>query len=166
MTEEQRQEHREILTLTGEIVASYVSNNSVPVGNVPELMQAVYDQLSGLGAPKEEPMPELIPAVPIKKSVTDGYLVCLEDGQQLKMLKRHLKTAYDMTPEDYRAKWGLPGDYPMVAPAYARTRQALAKKIGLGRKKEAAPKGRGRKNAAMGSSLRRDRAARPLGGFL
>ena len=148
MTEEQEKDHRELLTLTGEIVASYVSNNSVPVSNMPELMKAVYDQLSTLGVSKEELMPELIPAVPIKKSVTDAYLVCLEDGKQLKMLKRHIKTSYDMTPEDYRAKWGLPGNYPMVAPAYARMRQELAKKIGLGRKKEVAPKGRGRKKAS------------------
>ena len=86
-----------------------------------------------------------MPAVSIKKSITDDYIICLEVGRKLKMLKRHLKTAYDMSPEDYRAKWGLPHDYPMVAPSYARKRQALAKKIGLGRKPAEKPKGRAKK---------------------
>ena len=100
------------------------------------MIQTVFTTLEGLAAPQEEPVEELKPAVSIKRSVTDEYIVCLEDGKKLKMLKRHLKTAYDMTPEDYRAKWGLASDYPMVAPAYARKRQELAKKIGLGRKKK------------------------------
>ncbi len=94
----------------------------------------MFGTLSGLGEGPSEPEVELKPAVPIKKSVTADFLICLEDGKKLKMLKRHLKTAYDMTPEDYRAKWGLAHDYPMVAPNYAKKRQELAKKIGLGRK--------------------------------
>ena len=101
-------------------------------------IESVYETLSRLGTPAPEPEIELKPAVPIKKSITDDHIICLEDGKKLKMLKRHLKTAYDMTPEDYRAKWNLPPDYPMVAPNYAAKRQELAKKIGLGRKKGAA----------------------------
>jgi predicted transcriptional regulator len=131
-------DHSELLALTSDIVAAHVSNNAVPSSDLPSLIETVFGTLSGLGAEKAEPEVELKPAVPIKKSVTDDYLICLEDGKKLKMLKRHLKTAYDMTPEDYRAKWGLPHDYPMVAPNYAKKRQALAKKIGLGRK----PKGK------------------------
>ena len=127
-------EHTELLTLTSEIVAAHVSNNAVSSTDLPSLIETVFSTLSGLGGKPEAPEVELKPAVPIKKSVTDDHIVCLEDGKKLKMLKRHLKTAYDMTPEEYRAKWGLPPDYPMVAPAYARKRQELAKKIGLGRK--------------------------------
>ena len=108
----------------------------MPTADLPDAITAVYAKLSELGGPQEEEK-ELVPAVPIKKSVTDDYLICLEDGRKLKMLKRHLSTAFNLTPEEYRAKWGLPHDYPMVAPAYARTRQALAKKIGLGRKPKA-----------------------------
>jgi predicted transcriptional regulator len=133
MTEEQTTNRAEILTLTTEIVTAHVSNNSTGRETLPELIQAVFDKLSALAS--DEPAPtELTPAVPIRKSVTDDYIVCLEDGRKLKMLKRHLMTAYGMTPEEYRARWGLKGDYPMVAPAYARKRQELAKKIGLGRK--------------------------------
>lgn len=135
MSEEQS--GRELLGLTAQIVAAHVSNNSVPLTDVPNLIEQVHRTLSGLGtspiaaaAPAERPQP----AVPVKKSVTDEYLVCLEDGKKLKMLKRHLKTAYDMTPEQYRERWGLPADYPMVAPNYARHRSSLAKKIGLGTK--------------------------------
>jgi predicted transcriptional regulator len=127
-------EHDKLLELTADIVAAHVSNNHVPAGDLPETIQTVFQQLSGLQSPPEEPEEPLVPAVPIKKSITDEYLVCLEDGKKLKMLKRHLSASYDMTPEQYRAKWGLPHDYPMVAPAYARKRQELAKKIGLGRK--------------------------------
>jgi predicted transcriptional regulator len=102
-------------------------------GELPELIQSVFDKLVALAS--DEPAPsELTPAVPVKKSVTDDYIVCLEDGEKLKMLKRHLMTAYGMTPEEYRARWGLKADYPMVAPNYAKKRQELAKKIGLGRK--------------------------------
>jgi predicted transcriptional regulator len=108
-----------------------VGNNAV--GDVPELIQTVFDTLSGLGSEEAAPA-ALTPAVPIKRSVTDDYIICLEDGKKLKMLKRHLMTSYSMTPEEYRAKWGLKADYPMVAPNYALKRQELAKKIGLGRK--------------------------------
>jgi predicted transcriptional regulator len=123
----------ELLALTSEIVSAHVGNNAVNGGDVAALIHSVFDTLSALGS--EEPAPaELTPAVPIKRSVTDDYIVCLEDGRKLKMLKRHLMTAYGMTPQEYRAKWGLKPDYPMVAPNYAATRQELAKKIGLGRK--------------------------------
>lgn len=132
----------DLLQLTSEIVSAHAANNHVPTTDLVTSIQTVYATLSSLSSPPEEPVVELLPAVPIKKSVTDDYLICLEDGRKLKMLKRHLKTAYDMTPEDYRAKWSLPHDYPMVAPAYARKRQELAKKIGLGRKPAAKPKGR------------------------
>ena len=127
-------EHGDLLELTSDIVAAHVSNNPVPLGELPGLIETVFGTLSTLSKPAAEPEVELKPAVPIKKSITNDYIICLEDGKQLKMLKRHLKTAYDMTPEDYRAKWKLPHDYPMVAPAYAKKRQQLAKKIGLGRK--------------------------------
>lgn len=124
----------DLLSLTAEIVSSHLSNNPVALGDVPALMQSVFEKLSDISADRGEPEEALVPAVPIKKSVTDDHIICLEDGKKLKMLKRHLKTAYDMTPEDYRARWGLAADYPMVAPAYARKRQELAKAIGLGRK--------------------------------
>lgn len=124
----------ELLALTSEIVASHVSNNAVSQQDLPGLIASVFGSLESLCAPQPEPIVELKPAVPIRKSVTDEYIMCLEDGKKLKMLKRHLKTSYDMSPDDYRAKWGLKADYPMVAPAYARKRQELAKKIGLGRK--------------------------------
>ncbi len=127
-------DHDDLLQITSDIVSAHVSNNPVPLGELPGLIQTVYSTLNGLSAPAPEPEVELKPAVNPKKSVTDDYIVCLEDGKKLKMLKRHLSTAYDMTPAEYRAKWGLPHDYPMVAPAYARKRQELAKKIGLGRK--------------------------------
>ena len=132
----------ELLALTSEIVSSHVSNNPVPPADLPALITSVSETLEGLTVDQVEEVEELKPAVPIKKSVTNDYLICLEDGRQLKMLKRHLKTAYDMTPEDYRARWGLPSDYPMVAPSYAAKRQELAKKIGLGRNRG------GRKKAA------------------
>lgn len=133
----------EILALTSEIVSAHVSNNAVSGADLPAIISNVFETLGGLVEPAEpEPAP-LVPAVSIRKSLTDEYLICLEDGKKLKMLKRHLSTSYGMTPDDYRAKWGLPSDYPMVAPAYARKRQELAKKIGLGRK-PAAKKGRAR----------------------
>lgn len=128
-------DHSELLALTSDIVAAHVSNNAVSSTDLPGLIETVFGTLSGLSVPQPEPEVELKPAVPIKKSITKDYIICLEDGKQLKMLKRHLKTAYDMTPEDYRAKWGLAHDYPMVAPSYAAKRQELAKKIGLGRKR-------------------------------
>jgi predicted transcriptional regulator len=129
-------ERAEMMTLTAQIVSAHVSNNAVPSTELSGLIQTVYGTLTALGVPEPEPEVELKPAVPIKKSITDDFIICLEDGKKLKMLKRHLKTAYDMTPEEYRAKWGLPPDYPMVAPSYAAKRQQLAKKIGLGRKRK------------------------------
>lgn len=134
MSDEQVIDKAELLALTSEIVSSHVSNNPVAANDVPDLIQMVYHKLSDLSQPEEEKVEELIPAVPIKKSVTDDFIVCLEDGKKLKMLKRHLMTSYGLTPEDYRARWGLKPDYPMVAPNYAAKRQQLAKKIGLGRK--------------------------------
>ena len=132
----------EKLELTTEIVASYVSNNTVSTADLPGVIKDVYKTLMGLGAEAvEAERPK--PAVSVKKSVTPDYIICLEDGKKLKMLKRHLKTAYDMSPEDYRERWGLPADYPMVAPNYAKHRSSLAKKIGLGTKPRKG--GRGRK---------------------
>ncbi|MBP2300430.1 MucR family transcriptional regulator [Azospirillum picis] len=121
-----------LLSLTTEIVAAHVSNNTVALTDLPTLIEQVYKSLANVGTepPVAEERPQ--PAVPIKKSVTPDYIVCLEDGKKLKMLKRHLKTAYNMTPEEYRDRWGLPTDYPMVAPNYARQRSSLAKQIGLG----------------------------------
>jgi len=122
-----------VLGLTAQIVSAHVSNNSVSPDALPSLIQEVYKTLAGVG--KEPAQPDRpAPAVPVKKSVFPDHIVCLEDGKKLKMLKRHLKTAYDMTPEQYRERWGLPPEYPMVAPNYARHRSSLAKKIGLGTK--------------------------------
>ncbi len=132
-------EKTEILQLTSDIVSSHVSNNPVPPGDLPSFIEAIYHTLDQLAnEPEEEPVEELKPAVPIKKSITPDHIICLEDGKKLKMLKRHLKTAYNLTPEEYRERWGLAADYPMVAPNYAAKRQELAKKIGLGRNRAAA----------------------------
>ena len=121
----------ELLALTANIVAAHVGSNTVNVADLPQLIGEVYRTLATLGAHGAMPeRPE--PAVAVKKSITPDYIVCLEDGKKLKMLKRHLKTAYDLTPEQYRERWNLPADYPMVAPNYARHRSTLAKKIGLG----------------------------------
>ena len=122
-----------ILGLTAQIVSAHVSNNAVSRDALGELITQVYNTLISAGAEPAEPE-KLQPAVPIKKSVFPEYIVCLEDGKKLKMLKRHLQTSYNMTPEQYRDKWSLPHDYPMVAPKYAEHRSELAKKIGLGRK--------------------------------
>ena len=129
--------NHEILALTTNIVSAHLSNNTVPAADIPALIERIYKTLSGVGGDvtaanvsTERPQP----AVPIRKSVMPDYIVCLEDGKKLKMLKRHLKTAYKMTPEQYRERWGLPNDYPMVAPNYAKTRSRLAKDIGLGTK--------------------------------
>lgn len=121
----------EMLELTTEIVAAHVGNNPVPLADLSRLIHDVYRTLSSIGVEPGAPeRPK--PAVPVKKSVFPDYIVCLEDGKKLKMLKRHLKTAYNMSPEEYRERWGLPADYPMVAPNYARHRSHLAKQIGLG----------------------------------
>lgn len=133
----------ELLGLTAQIVSAHVSHNPVPASDLPGLIQEVFRTLSGVGA-RPAPEPERPqPAVPVKKSITPGYLICLEDGKKLKMLKRHLKTAYNMSPEQYRERWGLPADYPMVAPDYAKHRSSLAKKIGLGTTPRARAKGKG-----------------------
>ncbi|MBB5706388.1 MucR family transcriptional regulator [Sphingopyxis panaciterrulae] len=122
-----------LVTLTADIVAAHVSNNSVAISDLAMLIGNVHAALSGLGnQPVEEEKP--VPAVSIRSSIKPDYIVCLEDGKKLKMLRRHLMTHYGMTPDDYRAKWGLPADYPMVAPEYAEKRRALAKQIGLGTK--------------------------------
>jgi predicted transcriptional regulator len=136
-----------LITLTSDIVAAHVSNNSIPPNEVAALISEVYSALSGLGQPAapEEPAPE--PAVSIRSSVKPDYLVCLEDGKKLKMLRRYLRTNYNMSPEEYRERWNLPADYPMVAPNYAETRRELAKKIGLGRK-PGQKRGRRKKAAA------------------
>jgi predicted transcriptional regulator len=142
-----------ILGLTAQIVSAHVSNNVVSRDALPELIAQVYNTLISAGAEPVEPE-KLQPAVPVKKSVFPEYIICLEDGKKLKMLKRHLQTSYNMTPEQYRDKWSLPHDYPMVAPKYAEHRSELAKKIGLGRKPlptvsepSPAPAKRGRKAA-------------------
>ncbi len=123
----------EILKLTAEIVAAHVSNNTLSAAELPQLISQVHNSLSDTGkASSTEERPA--PAVAVKKSVTPDYIVCLEDGKKLKMLKRHLKTSFDLTPEQYRERWGLPADYPMVAPNYAKRRSALAKEIGLGKR--------------------------------
>ncbi|MBX9881895.1 MAG: MucR family transcriptional regulator [Sphingomonas sp.] len=124
-----------LITLTADIVAAHVSNNSVAVSDLPVLIANVHNALQGLGGPAPEPEVKQEPAVSIRASVKPDYIVCLEDGKKLKMLKRHLMTHYQMTPEQYRAKWNLPADYPMVAPNYAEQRRSLAKKIGLGTKR-------------------------------
>jgi predicted transcriptional regulator len=124
-----------LITLTADIVSAHVSNNSVAVADLPELIQNIYNSLNGLGDTLVEPEPKPEPAVSIRSSVKPDYVVCLEDGKKLKMLKRHLMTHYQMTPEQYRTKWNLPADYPMVAPNYAEQRRSLAKKIGLGTKR-------------------------------
>ena len=121
-----------LITLTSDIVAAHVSNNNVEVSDVPTLISTVFNALSALGNDVEAVVERPEPAVSIRASIKPDYIVCLEDGKKLKMLKRHLKTAYNMTPEEYRERWGLPMDYPMVAPNYARQRSKLAKDIGLG----------------------------------
>jgi predicted transcriptional regulator len=130
----------ELLRMTADVVAAYVSNNSLPTAQLAEVINAVYGSLKGLESQVAEPPPEPVkPAVPIRKSITADYLICLEDGKKLKMLKRHLRSTYNMTPDEYRVRWGLAPDYPMVAPNYAEQRSAFAKKIGLGRGAARAP---------------------------
>jgi predicted transcriptional regulator len=122
----------DLLALTTEIVAAHVSNNTVSVGDLPTLINQVYQSLASIGQSPAVSTERPQPAVSVKRSVHSDYIICLEDGKKLKMLKRHLKTAYNMTPEEYRDRWQLPADYPMVAPNYARQRSRLAKEIGLG----------------------------------
>lgn len=126
----------DILGLSASIVAAYVAQNTVARTAIPDLIRSVHGALSSLGSPSAEPSAERTkPAVPVSRSVQRDYIVCLEDGKRLKMLKRYLRTHYDMSPEEYRRKWSLPGDYPMVAPAYAERRSDFAKSIGLGKGK-------------------------------
>ena len=139
MEDTARNEH--LIELTADIVAAYVGNNPLQMAELPGLISQVHSALSGIttGA-AEEPAEPLKPAVSVRKSVTPEYIICLEDGKKFKSLKRHLRTHYDLTPEQYREKWGLPADYPMVAPSYAEARSKLAKEMGLGQKRR-----RGRK---------------------
>jgi predicted transcriptional regulator len=122
----------DLLALTTNIVAAHVANNSVALADLPRLIREVHDTLASVGTSPAQEQERPTPAVPVRKSVTPEFIICLEDGKKLKMLKRHLKTAYNMTPEEYRDRWGLPADYPMVAPNYAKQRSKLAKEIGLG----------------------------------
>lgn len=149
---ESSQIHNELLALTADIVSSHFANNTVAPGDVPGVIASVYATLSSLGSPVEVPVVRQEPAVSIRASIKPDFIICLEDGKKLKMLKRHLMTRYGMTPDDYRAKWGLPADYPMVAPNYAEQRRTLAKSIGLGTKRVSKvggkPRGRPRKVAA------------------
>ncbi len=159
-----------LLALTADIVAAHVANNTVSVTDLPSLITQVHAALSGLGTPTAAPVVEQQPAVSVRSSIKPDYLVCLEDGKKLKMLKRYLMTRYGMTPDDYRAKWNLPKDYPMVAPAYAEQRRALAHSIGLGRKRSSAsasaapaatPAKRGRPKASGSEGAKRGRKAAP-----
>lgn len=147
-------ERDQITSLTADIVSAYVSNNPVPAGELANLIADIHRSLEGLTTGEREAQAEpLKPAVPVKKSVHDDYIVCLEDGKKFKSLKRHIGVHYGLTPEEYRQKWNLPADYPMVAPSYAAARSALAKSMGLGRKKAEppAPKAakRGRKKTVI-----------------
>jgi predicted transcriptional regulator len=129
----------QLVELSADIVSAYVSHNALSASDIPKLIASVHATLSSLGGMVEaESVVELRPAVSVKKSITPDYLICLEDGKKFKSLKRHLRTEYDMSPEEYRAKWGLPVDYPMVAPTYSEARSRLAKTIGLGRKPKTA----------------------------
>ncbi len=134
------EENGNLIGLVADIVSAYVSNNSVPAADLPGLIATTHAAISGLGAPPAPVVEERpTPIVSIKKSITPEFLICLEDGKNFKSLKRHLRTAYNMSPEDYRTRWGLPADYPMVAPAYAEARSTLAKKMGLGQQRRKAP---------------------------
>lgn len=127
-------DNQELIALTADIVSSHVTNNTVAVGDLPQLIRNVHDALAGLETPAPAPVVELVPSVSIRASVKPDHIVCLEDGKKFKMLKRHLSTDHDLTIDEYRARWGLPADYPMVAPNYAEARRQLAKDMGLGRK--------------------------------
>ena len=151
MTENTENNQVALVELTADLVPAYVSNNPVPVSDLPALIAQVHESLVNLGAEIEQPEPEkLAPAVPVRRSITDEHIVCLEDGKTFKSLKRHLSTHHGMTPDEYRSKWNLPADYPMVAPGYAAARSQLAKDMGLGRKRQEAespaPAKRTRKN--------------------
>ena len=137
------EEKAEIIEMTADIVSAFVGNNLVSASELPALIHAVHGALANMtGQPEAVEVAVKEPAVPVKRSITPGFLVCLEDGRKFKSLKRHLRTKYNMSPEDYRAKWNLPKDYPMVAPDYAKARSDLAKKMGLGQGGRQAPKKR------------------------
>jgi len=125
----------DVLEMTTEVVSSFVSNNPVPASALPDLIKSVHETILGLSDTFGSSPPRPDPAVPISKSITDEHIICLEDGRKLKMLKRYLRSRYELTPDEYRARWNLPADYPMVAPNYAKRRSEFAKQIGLGRKK-------------------------------
>lgn len=124
----------ELLRMTTRVVSAYVGNNPIPENQISDVIQSVYGSLEGLGGGTADTQTKQKPAVPVKRSIMPDHIICLEDGKKLKMLKRYLRTAYNLTPEEYRAKWGLPADYPMVAPNYAKQRSAFAKQIGLGKR--------------------------------
>jgi predicted transcriptional regulator len=150
------------IELSADIVSAYVSNNSVPAADLPSLLQSVYAALKKTAqGQQEEPKAELVPAVSVRKSITPDAIICLEDGKSFKSLKRHLRTTYGMTPEQYRAKWNLPADYPMVAPNYAKARSELAKTMGLGqqRKKGSAKVGAASEEATPPKGRRTKKAA-------
>ena len=135
-------QHAELLSLTTKIVAAHAGSNKLPMSDLPALIGSVFEALRMVGTVAvEQPVAALVPAVPVRKSVTPEFIVCLEDGKKLKTLKRHLATSYNLTPAAYRQRWGLPNDYPMVAPAYAAQRSALAKSLGFGRKRADAATG-------------------------
>jgi predicted transcriptional regulator len=132
------QDKADLVEMTAEIVSAYLGNNSVPIAEVPALIDTIFGALQSVEAGASgETVPSVEPAVPIKQSVTADFLICLEDGKPFKSLKRHLRTHYNLSPEEYRRKWGLPADYPMVAPNYAAARSKLAKQMGLGQKSAA-----------------------------
>jgi len=143
-------EKQNLVELTAEVVSAYIANNPIPASELPSLIVQIHQTMTGLATGQAETQEEpQKPAVNPRRSVHDDYIICLEDGKKFKSLKRHLMTHYGLTPDEYRAKWNLPADYPMVAPNYAAARSALAKKMGLGRKpKEVEPARRGRKKAA------------------
>ncbi len=130
-----QQSNAELLEMTTDIVASFVANNPVPASGLPDLIQTVHETVLELASDEPAAPPRPDPAVAISKSITPDHIICLEDGRKLKMLKRYLRSRYNLTPEEYRARWGLPSDYPMVAPNYAKRRSAFAKEIGLGGKR-------------------------------
>ncbi|TGR10481.1 transcriptional regulator [Mesorhizobium sp. M4B.F.Ca.ET.190.01.1.1] len=148
MADEPHSDFGSIIELTADIVSAYVSKNAVPVSSLPDLIESVNSSLARIGQPVEPEKPTQVPAVNPKRSVTPDYIICLEDGKKFKSLKRHLATHFGLTPDEYREKWGLPHDYPMVAPTYSESRSNLAKSLGLGRKtltkKAPAKRGRGR----------------------
>jgi predicted transcriptional regulator len=145
------------IELSADIVSAYVSNNSVPAADLPSLLASVYAALTNtVEGQQVEPKAELVPAVSVRKSVTPDAIICLEDGKSFKSLKRHLRTTYDMTPEQYRAKWNLPADYPMVAPNYAKARSELAKTMGLGQQRR---KGKAPVGAAVSDAVSAETAA-------